>query len=218
MLFDGERIVELRTQRAWTQEQLAEAAGVSARTIQRLEQGESSFHTLQAVAKAFNVRIEDLKTPRERRGAKATRPNEKGGFLPRLETGRGLLAVVNDAHAYSFDHPDPKDHAEVELVGRFLQLLHDYGEISDDLDPGRRVEAAYELQGELESLHAAGLWAFGASVMQRYRVAVGGKEDIVPMRTAVVRLVRKDDPTIIKAPTGAASVYRPDQKRPSTVK
>ena len=211
MLFDAQRIVELRTQRAWTQEQLAEASGVSSRTIQRLEQGESSFHTLQAVARAFEVSIEDLKSPPGRRGNRAARSSGDGGFLPRVDSGRALLAVVNDAHAYSFDHPDPKDHAEVELVGRFLQLMHDYGEIGEDLGAANRVEATFELQTELESLHAAGLWVFGASVMQRYRVTSGAREEIVPMKTAVIRVVRTDDPTITKAPTGAASVYRADR-------
>jgi transcriptional regulator with XRE-family HTH domain len=46
----------LRLQRAWSQEQLAEIAGVSARTVQRIEQGQpAALETLKALAAAFDV-------------------------------------------------------------------------------------------------------------------------------------------------------------------
>jgi transcriptional regulator with XRE-family HTH domain len=57
----GDRIRTLREQRAWTQAHLAEASGVSMRTIQRLETLHScSPETLLALAAAFDVDIRDL--------------------------------------------------------------------------------------------------------------------------------------------------------------
>lgn len=53
----------LRQHRAWTQEQLAQAAGCDPRTVQRVEKGETvSDETLQGIAGAFNVDVELLRT------------------------------------------------------------------------------------------------------------------------------------------------------------
>lgn len=54
-------IRELRKQKGWTQENLAEKCNLSVRTIQRLESGEDgNLTTLNLVAKAFEVKIGDL--------------------------------------------------------------------------------------------------------------------------------------------------------------
>ncbi len=61
---DGAKIRALRIQRGWTQEQLAEIAGVSARTIQRAESASSAaFETLRAVAGAFETEFRELLKP-----------------------------------------------------------------------------------------------------------------------------------------------------------
>jgi transcriptional regulator with XRE-family HTH domain len=58
---DGAKIRALRIQRGWTQEQLAEIAGLSARTIQRAETaGCAAFETLRAVAVAFEADFDQL--------------------------------------------------------------------------------------------------------------------------------------------------------------
>jgi transcriptional regulator with XRE-family HTH domain len=57
----GDRIRELREARAWTQAHLADAAGVSLRTIQRLESLHSCSHeTLLALAAALQVDVREL--------------------------------------------------------------------------------------------------------------------------------------------------------------
>jgi transcriptional regulator with XRE-family HTH domain len=71
----GDRVRMLREQRCWTQAHLAEASGVSLRTIQRLERLHScSGETLMALAAALGVDVRELaeETPRERR--RAARP------------------------------------------------------------------------------------------------------------------------------------------------
>ena len=55
-------IRQLRAHRAWTQEHLAEAAGLTARTVQRAEKGQSlTPETLTAIAGAFDVSVDDLR-------------------------------------------------------------------------------------------------------------------------------------------------------------
>ena len=55
------RIKAERQKRAWTQERLAEASGLSTRTVQRLECGEApSAETLKMLAAAFGIGVEEM--------------------------------------------------------------------------------------------------------------------------------------------------------------
>ena len=59
----GKRIQELREERAWTQEHLAAVAGLSPRTVQRVEKDRTQdAETIKAVAAAFDVDLERLRT------------------------------------------------------------------------------------------------------------------------------------------------------------
>lgn len=61
---DGSRIRTLRIQRGWTQEQLAEIAGISSRTVQRAETANcASFDTVRAIAGAFETDFDQLLKP-----------------------------------------------------------------------------------------------------------------------------------------------------------
>ena len=76
------QVKQLRLQRAWSQEQLAELAGVSVRTIQRIENGDRpGLETLSALAAVFEVNVAEIS------GACRTR----NPFLPFTDRGgRGL--------------------------------------------------------------------------------------------------------------------------------
>src|SRR4051812_12586489 len=54
------RIRALREKKAWTQEQLAGAARISPRTVQRAEEGVMSAETKTAIAGALDVPVESL--------------------------------------------------------------------------------------------------------------------------------------------------------------
>jgi transcriptional regulator with XRE-family HTH domain len=58
---DGGKIRALRIKRGWTQEQLAEIAGISLRTVQRAESSNSAaFETMKAIAAAFENDFDQL--------------------------------------------------------------------------------------------------------------------------------------------------------------
>ena len=64
MKLSAKTIKRLRTERAWSQEQLAEIADVSLRTLQRVEaDGSASRETRMALAAAFDIDIRDLAEP-----------------------------------------------------------------------------------------------------------------------------------------------------------
>jgi uncharacterized glyoxalase superfamily protein PhnB/DNA-binding XRE family transcriptional regulator len=56
----GKKIRRLRDRKAWTQEHLANAAEISLRTVQRAEEGAMSAETLNALAGAFDISVEEL--------------------------------------------------------------------------------------------------------------------------------------------------------------
>ncbi|MBL8256585.1 MAG: helix-turn-helix transcriptional regulator [Pseudoxanthomonas mexicana] len=61
MKLNAERIRTLREQRAWSQEHLASIAGLSARTLQRIEAGSAATQeTCLALAAALDVPVADL--------------------------------------------------------------------------------------------------------------------------------------------------------------
>ncbi|MFC7670020.1 helix-turn-helix domain-containing protein [Hymenobacter humi] len=66
-MFSAARILALRKSKGYSQELLAEQSGVSLRTIQRVEQGETvpRGHTMQALATALDVPLEALRAVAE---------------------------------------------------------------------------------------------------------------------------------------------------------
>ena len=56
----GKKVRRQRERKAWTQEHLAQAAGISLRTVQRAEEGAMSAETLSALAGAFDMPVEEL--------------------------------------------------------------------------------------------------------------------------------------------------------------
>ncbi|MFG0517202.1 helix-turn-helix domain-containing protein [Kluyvera intermedia] len=61
MMTVAEKVKIYRLRKAWSQEQLAEVASLSVRTVQRTEKGQKpSLETLSAIASAFEVNVSEL--------------------------------------------------------------------------------------------------------------------------------------------------------------
>ncbi len=61
MKIDTELVLELRKAQSWSQEELAIAAGLNLRTVQRIETGgPASLQSKKALASAFNIEVADL--------------------------------------------------------------------------------------------------------------------------------------------------------------
>lgn len=70
MKIDSDRVKRERQQRAWTQEHLAGASGISLRTIQRIETtGTASCDSLNALAAVFSLSVADLRIAESEAGA-----------------------------------------------------------------------------------------------------------------------------------------------------
>ncbi len=234
-LYSG-KIKQLREERVWSQAHLAQAARVSARTIQRIEAGGKASHeTLLSIAAAFKVDVHDLRTSEqdkkndqnsqehpEKQDEQSQNQKRKGLspsiiFLLRVSSGVDLFKVVGGADAGAFEHDELTNQEEVDLVSSFLQDLHDYSDNWNDLEPKDKVRATYDFTRRLRELEDAGLWTFVGLDKRKFvaRHPTLG-DDSLELTTAYVYVLRSTNPLIVKpeAPLAAfVAVKLPKQIR-----
>jgi transcriptional regulator with XRE-family HTH domain len=100
MHVDSKRIRAEREQRAWSQEHLASAAGVSLRTVQRVEgTGLASYDTAQAVAAVFGIDVAELRVAPPVATVEAPSPARVAG-PPSLTTAPPAPAQAGRARRY----------------------------------------------------------------------------------------------------------------------
>jgi transcriptional regulator with XRE-family HTH domain len=133
-MFSAARIVALRKSRGWSQEALAEQSGVSLRTIQRVEQGDTvpRGHTVQALATALGVALDALREPPITTTvvAPAVAPaapgaaNQAPAALPAMlfDSGSSAFALLTSADEWNelARSGAPVHTAVVNSVGRLL--------------------------------------------------------------------------------------------------
>lgn len=153
-------IRSFREERSWTQEQLAEAAQLNPRTIQRAEKGMGmSAETLLAIAGALDVPVEVLRTDPLDILARAfgvtkaeltpeyleTRCKEAQAQYDTIEltevTSSGVLSGVFDSNAMMFTCQS-LDDAVRDAAAELKQLLHDLMDLAGELDA--ESQRAYE--------------------------------------------------------------------------
>jgi hypothetical protein len=117
-------------------------------------------------------------------------------FLFRLTTGKEVLDLVTNAMGYSFDHEELKSQEEVDLVGGFLQVVQDWGDLSGDLETSDRVQTAFSLTESLRELEESGFFVFGG---REVRILEGGiQPEPSNWPIAILRVLRKENQQIIK--------------------
>lgn len=69
------------------------------------------------------------------------------------------------------------------------------------------MKVSFDFQKELEQLTEKGFWVFGKQVVQKFIVESFSQSQIVPMKVAVVRIVRNSNPEIITRNRANASIF-----------
>ncbi|MEM9599732.1 MAG: helix-turn-helix domain-containing protein [Pseudomonadota bacterium] len=78
---DAAKIKRWREERHWSQEHLADLAGIGTRTVQRIEKGEAAtYESVMALAAAFNVDVVALTVDPAKEAAEATQEGVKKGL------------------------------------------------------------------------------------------------------------------------------------------
>lgn len=150
-----------RITKNWTQQHLADAAGILLRTVQRVEKGEgASLETLGALANAFDVSVDDLRTDMDalvetlRQQLEKMRQEEeeqefrKQHYLVEVVpvTCSAQLEAISGSDAYLMDCAC-KDDAARDAFADLATDLTDTGDICNDISSRSLREwakAAYE--------------------------------------------------------------------------
>jgi len=146
----------------WPQEHLAEAAGLSSRTVQRAENGdEMSGDTLQALAAVFDVSVAVLQQPlpseeEVRKAAEEAEKRYKFIALKKIERASDLQRHVG-ADALQVDHAEGLTESQEDEVAVLEELLRDYGDLWSDLEATQRREALKTIFESVARLTASGL-------------------------------------------------------------
>lgn len=155
-----------RDSRKWSQEQLSGISGLSVRTIQRVEQGESSdIHTKRALARAFELDDIDafnkpivLPTPEQIQAEKEKFDKEHVTLtaLP-LTTGKQFASLVE---ACMMDMPVPAfgSHRETEvLFAEMVDYFRDYRDCADLYTEVQKFEIYDGFQAYIDDLKKYGV-------------------------------------------------------------
>lgn len=103
--------------------------------------------------------------------------------LDLVASGRQLLMLVDGTHDTRFDHDEPHDDEQAELIAGTMDSLNDWGMIVGDLGPGERLRVARDLQAVLvDELLPSGLVIYGAVVARK--VICDGEAS--PWRSAII--------------------------------
>lgn len=118
-------------------------------------------------------------------------------FLPRLVTGKQLVDILFEVHAFQFDYDPFQTQEEMEVIAGFLQDLQDWGELSGMtvFEVGYRVEKGYEWNTNIKKVEDLGFYLFGERQQRRLKPEKEGQPLI--WEVAVILVLRKDNPGII---------------------
>lgn len=201
-----------RDMRGWSQEQLAEISGLSARTVQRVEEGApSSLDTRRALAVAFGFEDVDafnkpyvIPTAEEMAAAKERFEKERVTLKAvRVESGKQLAALAAGANAWMFSEGADLSGPAEEAFASLSDYCRDYAECKELYSASDRLGAHQELDTYLASLTAEGVCLAAAtrSALLRSQPSTPGvrmdilyvvafPKDAVPENFAVKREIR----------------------------
>ena len=174
----------------WTQEHLAEASGVSGRTVQRAENGEDiSGDTLQALAAVFDLTVADLRRPlpsveEVEKAVEEAQKRYKFISLTRIERPSDLRPHMG-ADAWQVDHVAGLTEEQEDEIAILEELLRDYGDLWSDIEPVQQRDALKTIFESVARLTADGLVvAAGSDAM---RLVTSGSAE--PFRMDVLRVM-----------------------------
>ncbi|MDT3680533.1 MAG: helix-turn-helix transcriptional regulator [Burkholderiaceae bacterium] len=176
----GRLIKLLRESRCWSQEQLADIAKLSSRTVQRVEDGQpSSFDTRRALAAAYGCEdldvfnkahviptVEELE--RERKHFEQSHVSLEAATVI---SGKQLGKWVEASSAFFFDENELRHGAE-EIFARLADYCREYGDCHDLYTATDKLEIYAELGLWLEELAELGY----TLVCARRRIMLGAGE------------------------------------------
>jgi transcriptional regulator with XRE-family HTH domain len=165
-------VKEWRSAHKWKQATLAQFAGLTERTIQRVENAEpSSVETRRAIARAFkcddlDVFNKPMRLPNiEKLKAHGAELDKTTVIVPitRIQDARTLRTMSEGASAFA---PEELGELSVEARKAFASIvdyLHDYNDVSDEYSMSERLNVDRDIDALLKEIVDAGA-AIGAGL------------------------------------------------------
>jgi transcriptional regulator with XRE-family HTH domain len=152
----------LRESKHWTQQHLADTAGILLRTVQRVEKGDgASIDTLGALANAFDLSIDFLQLDFAALAGKLQQAEAE--FRKRHDivdvrevTSSSDLGVLGGIRGSMFHCPS-KDDVVQDAFARLQGNITDMIDVWDDVDAVSRREWAGEAFEQVQALNALGV-------------------------------------------------------------
>lgn len=213
---NSEIMISHRKLKCWSQSRLAQVSGVGERTIQRIEsESKASYQNAQAIAGALELSLEDLMTAKPTAHGEGSTlidliVNKKAKFYEHVQSGNELLALAGSAEMFSFDEGHIENEDEASLIGSFAQNVQDWGDIYSDIEPGARIEAAFQLTKELQELEKNGFLVF--QYVGRLVSKIECKPDLKFRHLSLI-VMRKGSPQIITNNVGKLLIAVVDERK-----
>jgi transcriptional regulator with XRE-family HTH domain len=218
----AQQVKFLRKTHGLTQENLADAAGVTTRTVEKVESGRHTpeEQTLRSIARAFNldVKVFDKPSPADeaRVHAEMERELRKIVVVPtqQIRTARDFLSAFGESDALRFDCSAVKDDQALETAATLSDWLRDLGEVWSDMYMSQRLESARDVVELCKTIESRGYLCHMGHLRQKDRsslvfdvglVTILPKTETDGMRYAVVTLedgwetMAADRPTVSPA-------------------
>ncbi|MBX9791836.1 MAG: helix-turn-helix domain-containing protein [Sphingomonas sp.] len=162
-LYIAEQVKFIRKMHPLTQDNLADASGLSTRTIEKVESGRHrpDEQTLRSIARAAQVDVSFFEKPtpqqEDRRRAETLRAQRKTVVAPinPVRTARDFLGAFLQREAFTVDTSAVTDEAALDVAAAMADWVRDCGDIWDDCYMSQRLDYAREfvkLGRQLEEL------------------------------------------------------------------
>ncbi len=172
----GKKVRDFRVERGWTQEQLAEVADITTRTVQRVEKDQTQdAETLKAIAAAFDVAVKDL-------GTSYWVAESQPATALMIESAEDFKTVIQRAHHFFSHRMLVTLKPEIEPRVRELvdEIFADIWAMDPD-EPDLLSSYVDSITDAVEELKRLGMSFF--SIQQRRDVFVKGRQvgERIPM-------------------------------------
>jgi len=115
-------------------------------------------------------------------------------YLKRITSGKEIFNIVDSAETFQFDNDELSSEEEIKIIGEFLDIVKDWGDIGPELEHSSRVEINYRLTNLIKELDDAGFWVFGA----REKQILVANEQESDWSMCIVQVTRKSNSQILK--------------------
>ena len=182
-LYIAHQVKLIRKTHRLTQDNLADASGVSRRTIEKVESGRHrpDEQTLRSIARfaQVDVRFFEKPTPEqeERQRTELRRGQRKTVFaqIDPVHTASDFLGAFHEYDAWRIDTSAVRGEATLDLVAAMADWIRDCGDIWEDVYMSHRVEFAREFAQLCEQIEELQYVCYMGRHRQQLRQKDGSK-------------------------------------------